>query len=107
LNEWLSEIRSNSDPDVVIYLVGNRHDLEEEEREISEEDGYKFMHEHNLQGFCESSAKTGHNVDRTFEEIASLLLKSHADRQPEEEIKEQQVIIRPTVQPVKKKKSCC
>jgi Rab family protein len=42
LSEWLSEVRANSDPDVVIYLVGNRHDLESEEREISEEDGAKF-----------------------------------------------------------------
>ena len=28
LKDWLGEIRANADPDVVIYLVGNRHDLD-------------------------------------------------------------------------------
>jgi GTPase SAR1 family protein len=106
LNEWLSEIRANSDPDVAIYLVGNRYD-EQEEREISEEDGQKFMKENNLQGFRESSAKTGHNVDKTFEEIAAILMKSHADRLPAEDIKEPTVVIRPTTKHGDKKKSCC
>ena len=32
LPEWLEEITANSDPDVVVYLVGNQHDLAEEER---------------------------------------------------------------------------
>jgi Rab family protein len=39
LSDWLSEIRANSDPEVVIYLVGNRFDMDKEEREVPYEDG--------------------------------------------------------------------
>ena len=40
LPEWLEEITANSDPDVTIYLVGNQHDLEAEERQVKTEEGH-------------------------------------------------------------------
>ena len=109
LKDWLSEIRANADPDVVIYLVGNRYDLDEEEREIAPEEGEKFYKDNNLQGFRESSAKTGHNVDATFEDIATMLVKTHADRLNEESplSPPKTHTIRRTADTPKKKKKCC
>ena len=107
VSDWLSEIRANSDPDVVIYLVGNRYDLQDEEREITPEDGERFMKENKLDGFMESSAKSGHNVEKTFAEIARALLKAYADKMTPEEPLVAPVVIRPTNVNKPKKKSCC
>lgn len=67
LEDWLREVQQNSDPDVVIYLVGNVLDLANEEREVAYEQGMNFSKEYNLAGFMETSAKTAENVNEVFQ----------------------------------------
>ena len=62
LKDWLREIKQNSDPETVIYVVGNRLDLAEDEREVVSQIVETWVRENNLDGFCEASAKTAENV---------------------------------------------
>ena len=40
INSWLKDLKNNSSPDVKIFLVGNKTDLEKE-RKVSTEKGQK------------------------------------------------------------------
>ena len=62
LRDWLREVRQNSDPDTIVYLVGNQLDLAEEEREVQTEIAEAWSKENNIDGFSEASAKTAENV---------------------------------------------
>ena len=59
--DWKKEIENNADRDVLVYLVGNRADLEEE-REVSTEDGLEMMRELEANHHLETSARTGQNI---------------------------------------------
>ena len=65
---WISQIREEANPNVVIYLAGNKIDIPEEERIVKTEDGQKIADEFNLT-FFETSAKDGINVNETFESL--------------------------------------
>ena len=57
LEEWLNEIKTQGNPEVKIFLIGNKIDLEEK-RQIPYKTGEKFSNENNLNLFLETSAKT-------------------------------------------------
>lgn len=64
LSRWLDEAKQNSNPELVIMLVGNKKDLEHK-RAVSVQEGEAFARNHNL--LCmEASAKTGENVEEAF-----------------------------------------
>ena len=71
-SDWKREIENNADRDVLVYLVGNRCDLENE-REISKESGVQLMHDLSLDHHVETSAKTGHNIQYLFETLTKHL----------------------------------
>ena len=52
---WLNELKAQANPNVKIFLVGNKSDLEDE-RVVSKEDGERFREEKNLDKFIETSA---------------------------------------------------
>ena len=62
---WLRELRTHSNPDAKVFLIGNKIDLESE-RKVSKEEGEKFCKDNKLNGFMESSAKTGVNAQNIF-----------------------------------------
>ena len=68
LSEWLNEARFNGNPSMAITLVGNKKDLEDQ-RVISEEEGQRYARDNGL-GFLETSALTGENVEKAFEDTA-------------------------------------
>ena len=78
IEKWLNDIKTQSNPDVKIFLIGNKADLEDK-REITKESGEKFAKEHNLTFFTETSAKTGFNVQNVFIEVAKELYKQHEE----------------------------
>ena len=47
INQWLKEVKLNSNPDVKIILIGNKSDLENE-REVSYEEAKKFKDENKI-----------------------------------------------------------
>ena len=72
INQWLKEVRIQSNPDVKIILIGNKADLENE-REVDYDVAQKFKEENQILYFEETSAKTGLNSKKVFEEAAKIL----------------------------------
>ena len=73
---WLNDLKQQANPNVKIFLVGNKSDLEDK-RVITKEEGEKFKEEKNLDKFIETSAKTGENAQEVLLEAAKLLYKDY------------------------------
>lgn len=71
LVDWISEINDNSNLSIVTVLIGNKSDLGN--RVISTEEGKEFAEKHGLI-FLETSAKTGQNVEQSFESAAAEVM---------------------------------
>ena len=78
IEKWLNDIKTQSNPDVKIFLIGNKADLEDK-RQVAKESGEKFYKDHKLSFFTETSAKTGFNVQNVFIEVAKELYKQHEE----------------------------
>ena len=73
---WLKELKEKSNPDIKIFLLGNKADLEDE-REVKYEDGEQLKNMYDFLYFNETSAKTGLNVTEVFVEAAKLLYNDY------------------------------
>jgi small GTP-binding protein len=73
---WLNDLKNQANPNVRVFLVGNKSDLENE-RVISKEEGERFKEEKKLDRFIETSAKTGENARGALLEAAKLLYKDY------------------------------
>ena len=73
---WLRELRTHSNPDAKVFLIGNKIDLENE-RKITREQGENFAKTNKLHLFLESSAKTGFNAKKVFIKAAKVLYDEH------------------------------
>ena len=58
LGFWLKEIKINSQPNIPVFLIGNKKDIENE-RTVKFKKGKQFFNDYNLQFFMETSAKIG------------------------------------------------
>ena len=76
LEIWLNEIKTKGNPDVKIFLVGNKVDLADK-RVVKTEEGKQFYENYKLNLFIETSAKSGENVSELFKKAALLLYKEH------------------------------
>lgn len=72
LEFWLGEIRTYSNPDTKIVLVGNKIDLNSQ-RAVTFEEGKDFFTKNTLDLFFESSAKEGTNASDIFTESVKML----------------------------------
>ena len=73
INDWMNDIKIHAPNDVQVILVANKSDLKEE-RKITTDQGIELAKNYGIPYF-ESSAKTGQNVDKLFEVMASNILK--------------------------------
>jgi small GTP-binding protein len=115
---WLRELRTHSNPDVKIFLIGNKIDLDNE-RVITKDQGEKFCKNNKLNLFIESSAKTGFNSKKIFIRAAKLLLDEHLkykdsgiapsefEENSEDISKISKITKTPEKNKEKKKKNCC
>ena len=73
--DWLSVIRKEIRAEDIfpIIVVGGKADLVEN-REVSSADGIKIARSRNVNGFIETSSKTGENVEKSFEALTRLML---------------------------------
>ena len=69
---WLKELRTHSNPDAKVFLIGNKIDLEAS-RKVDTVQGEQYAEENNINMFMETSAKTGINAQKVFIEAAKLL----------------------------------
>ena len=83
---WLKDLKANSSPDVKIFLIGNKVDLEEE-RIISKEMAEKFKNDYDLDFFMETSAKTGFNTQELFVKAAKVLFEDYNEYKKNKKIK--------------------
>ncbi len=73
---WLKELKTHANPDIKVFLIGNKIDLEEH-RKISQEEAKKFKDDFMLNLYMETSAKTGFNAKEIFIEAARVLFKEY------------------------------
>ena len=72
VKNWISQIREEANPNVVIYLAGNKVDVSEQEKLVKTEDGKKIADEFKLK-FYETSAKNGVNINEIFEDLVEVI----------------------------------
>ena len=84
INFWLNEIRSKSQEDVKLILVGNKSDLIES-REVSFEDGKLFSESEKFDFFIETSAKEGDTPYIILRKAAEILYNDSKKKEKKED----------------------
>jgi len=69
---WYKELRTHSNPNVKVFLIGNKIDLDDQ-RKVKTEEGQRYAEQYKLNKFVETSAKSGFNAKNIFIEAAKLL----------------------------------
>ena len=70
LDTWLRDLRQHTEPEIPIFIVGNKSDLE---RNVTTEEAKIFSQSNRTCYFAECSAKKGYNVKEIFFEAAKYL----------------------------------
>lgn len=76
LEQWVMTFRATAGHSPLIFIVGNKADLEEE-RKVEEFEISNFAETHGFQYFI-TSAVSGFNVDFLFQSIAEKIIKNRA-----------------------------
>ncbi|KAH9423238.1 Ras- protein Rab-14 [Dermatophagoides pteronyssinus] len=77
LSSWLTDARNLTNPNTVIFLIGNKSDLDSQ-RDVTYEEAKQFADENGLM-FIETSAKTGDGVEEAFLETARRIFSNIQD----------------------------
>ena len=72
VTSWLQDCRDMCYKNILIYLIGNKSDLEDK-RQVTEEEGRELAEENNLV-FFETSALNGNNIEEIFTQSATELV---------------------------------
>jgi len=100
VKNWITQIKDEANPNVIIYLAGNKVDVKDEERVVKTEDGQRIADEYKLK-FYETSAKSGINVNIIFEELVENVDEIYSKLEvPKGEVKNK-------LYTGKTKKGCC
>ena len=78
LETWLDEIKDQTYPDLKIFLIGNKADLEDK-RVVQKSTAEELAKEHNFHLFLETSAKSGQNAQLVFVKAAKILVENYKD----------------------------
>ena len=76
VKNWVSQIKEEVSDKVIIILVGNKID-DESNRKVSKEEGKKMANDCGLD-FFETSAKSGLNIDSTFNELVKKTVETYS-----------------------------
>ena len=108
IDAWLKDLKTNSSPDVKLFLVGNKNDLENK-RVVTFEEASKLYQDLEFDYFIESSAKTGLNIENIFVQAAKLLYKEYLVLANMKYVikKEDNKQLNDINKKVRKKKICC
>ena len=108
---WIKDLKTNSSPDIKIFLIGNKADLEEQ-RVINKEQAEKCKEDYDLDYFIETSAKTGMNAREIFIQAAKILYENYFLYRNEKKTKDADNVNSNNTQlkeikETKKKNKCC
>ena len=76
LENWITQLKKYALPGSKIILLGNKND-DEENREVSYEEGKEICEKNNLEFFMEVSAKNGFESPNFLEMVAVILYKDY------------------------------
>ena len=76
INTWLKDVHLLCNPDVKVFLIGNKADLEFN-RAVSKDEAQKYAENNNFNYFNETSAKNGFNAKEVFMQAAKVLYLEH------------------------------
>lgn len=79
LATWYNEVMAQSEPHVIVFLVGNKKDMEDK-REVSLERVEAFKKERGIIFSFETSAKTGENIESLFITASKILYNNFKDK---------------------------
>jgi Ras-related protein Rab-5C len=102
IDSWVGSLRENADPEIILFLVGNKCDLEEQ-RMIPMDKGEEKAKELSAT-FYEVSAKTGDRVEELFIDLAKTFLEK---RKPAPAPARPESVQLTRVSKTKKKKTFC
>jgi small GTP-binding protein len=110
IENWIKQLKTFSSPDIKIFLIGNKCDLNEQ-RQISLEMGMKMKKDFNFEYFLETSAKTGLNSQKLFIKAFKLLYLNYKkinsnDITPENNKRTISLVGKELINKEKKKKCC-
>jgi len=71
ISSWLSEANNFASPNTILFLIGNKADLDAS-RDVTRDEAEEFAREHGLT-FLETSAKNGDNVEEAFLQTAQAI----------------------------------
>jgi uncharacterized membrane protein YgcG len=74
---WMRDIKTRAPPDCDIVLCGNKNDLDND-RVVTHDEGKQLADEQGVQ-FFETSALTGHNVEKMFTALATTIKHKRID----------------------------
>lgn len=74
VEEWYQEVMKYAEPHTPVFvLVGNKDD-QSRQRQVTREEGLQFARSHKME-YIETSAKSGHNVEETFQMLSQRILQ--------------------------------
>ena len=76
INQWIESLRESADPNIIIFIAGNKADLEDS-RAVTQQQGEEIAQKYGAH-FAEVSAKTGMGVDDLFTDIANAFLEKNS-----------------------------
>ena len=79
LDNWLIDLRTNADQDILIILIGNKSDLVES-RVVTSEEAQTKAEQYNV-AYLETSAKSGDNISKAFTELIEQIYNSNMENQ--------------------------
>ena len=102
----MKDLKANSNPDIKVFLIGNKVDLEDS-RLVARERALQFKKDYELDLFMETSAKTGFNTQELFIQAAKVLYEDYnlykkKQKKPNEKVKLEKNVIKQ-----EKKGGCC
>ena len=107
IDKWIRDLKNNGDEKIVLFLIGNKNDLNDD-RVIDTNEG-KNKAKENKMFFLETSAKNNDNVNKAFDEIINNIFDAYKNLIEEEEntINKGNGIDILNTKDMNKKKKCC